>query len=483
MTRLYGEFYRFPFLVFVQSPDIYVLAAVLNLGAAIVGAMHALRDIVALPPAVAMQPPAPPRFRRLLPGTFAIRDVLSQPIVMMVRNITGHPIRAVFTALGMALATGTLIASLFLGGTMEALIDVTYFMSDRQDATVNFVERRQLTVVDQIARLPGVLAAEPYRGVPVRIRRGNIERRVTISGRPENADLSRIIDIDLHPVVPPKVGLAISNWLAQLLRVHVGDSVEIDLLEGQRRTVSLPVTVLVEDYFGIQGMMDSGALARLMREVPAVNSVSVSLDANELDRFYEAIKRLPTVSGVALQRVSLANFREALAVLVTAMANIYIGLGVIIAFGVVYNSARIALSERARELASLRVLGFTRGEVLHILLLELALLTLLAQPAGWVIGFGLAWALQQKMAGELMRAPFGRGQLHLRPRERDRHCRGAAFRARDTPAHQPIGPRRRAESARLSNARRPDRARGRNHGRGSADRRACLVRPAAPDPG
>jgi putative ABC transport system permease protein len=153
-------------------------------------------------------------------------------------------------------------------------------------------------------------------------------------------------------------------------------------------------------------MMDSDALARLMREAPAVNSVSVSLDGNGRDRFYDAVKRLPTVSGVALQRVSLVNFREALAVLVTTMANIYTGLAAVIAFGVVYNSARISLSERARELASLRVLGFTAGEVLRILLLELAFLTLIAQPPGWAIGYGLARTLQTRMAGEVMRAPL-----------------------------------------------------------------------------
>ena len=141
-----------------------------------------------------------------------------------------------------------------------------------------------------------------------------------------------------------------------------------------------------------------------MREAPAANSVSVSLDGSARELFFDAVKRLPTVSGLALQRVSLANFREALAVLVTTMANIYTGLAVIIAFGVVYNNARISLSERARELASLRVLGFTSGEVFRILLLELALLTLVAQPPGWAIGYGLAWTLQTKMAGEVMRA-------------------------------------------------------------------------------
>ena len=160
---------------------------------------------------------------------------------------------------------------------------------------------------------------------------------------------------------------------------------------------------MVEDYFDIQGMMDSIALARLLREAPSVTSVNLSLDQNAAGLFYDAIKGLPTVGGIALQRVSLANFRAVMAVLVTAMASIYIGLAAVIAFGVIYNSARIALSERARELASLRVLGFSRGEVLRILLLELTLITLIAQPPGWAIGYGLAWILKTKMAGELMR--------------------------------------------------------------------------------
>lgn len=403
VTKLFGDFFHFPFLIFTRSPDLYLAAASLSIFAAIVGAIRALRDVVTLAPAVAMQPPAPPRFHRVLPVWASIDRVLSQPSVMMLRNISRHPIRAAFTTLGIAFATAILIVSLFTNGTMEALIDVTYFMADRQNATVSFIERRSQEVIKQVARLPGVLAVEPYREIPVRIRNGSIERRLMISGRPRAADLSRIIDINLHPVVLPENGLAISDMLAQILGVGVGDFVEVDLLEGQHRTVTLPVAVKVEDYFGLKSMMDAEALARLMREAPAVNSVHLSVDANRLDLLYDAIKHLPTVSGMALQRVSLMNFRQSVALLVTTMASIYTGLAAIIAFGVVYNSARISLSERARELASLRVLGFTRGEILRILLLELAFLVLIAQPPGWLIGYGLAWIMQRNLAGELMR--------------------------------------------------------------------------------
>jgi putative ABC transport system permease protein len=403
LTKLFGDFFHFPFLVFIESPGLYLSAAALSLVAATAGAARAVREVVKLAPAVAMQPPAPLRFRHLLPLRGAIARTVSQPTIMMLRNLVRRPIRAAFTMLGMALATAILVVSLFTRDTMEQLVDVTYFMSDRQDATISFTEKRPLHVVHEVVQLPGVLAAEPFRAVPVRIRHGNIERRIVITGRPRGGDLSRVIDVNLRPVMMPESGLAISDMLAQLLGVTVGDFVEVDLLEGQHRTVTLPVAARVEDYFGIKGMMDADALSQLMREAPAVNSVNLSIDANSLDPLYAAIKSMPTISGMALQRVSLANFRATVALLVTTMGSIYAGLAAIIAFGVIYNSARVSLSERARELASLRVIGFSRGEVFRILLLELALLTLLAQPPGWAIGYGLAWIMRTNLAGEVMR--------------------------------------------------------------------------------
>lgn len=403
VTRLFGEFFRFPFLIFMQSADLYLEAGALSLLAAGVGALRAIRDVVKLSPAVAMQPPAPAQFRHVLPLSFAANRLFSQPTMMMLRNIAHHPIRAAFTTLGMALGTAILVVSLFTRGTMENLIEVTYFLADRQDATLSFTEKRSADVVNEAARLPGVLDVEPYREVPARIRYEGIERRITISGRPRNADLRRIIDVDLRPVSLPEEGLAISDMLAKILGVREGDLVEVDLLDGARRTVTLPIAARVEDYFGIRGMMDAEALSRLMRESPAANSVNLSVDENQLDRLYDVIKRVPTVSGMALHHASLTNFREAVALIVTTMASIYTVLAAVIAFGVVYNSARIALSERARELASLRVLGFTKAEVLRILLLELALLALIAQPPGWVIGYGLAWIMRTQLAGELMR--------------------------------------------------------------------------------
>jgi putative ABC transport system permease protein len=404
ITRLFGEFFRFPFLVFTRSTDVYMSAALLSLAAAIAGGVRALREVVRLPPAVAMQPPALVRFGHVLPAQWRLDRFVSQPVMMMVRNIARHPVRSTLTALGMALATAILVVSLFTRDTMEHLIDVTFFMADRQDATLSFVEKRSRDrVLREAERLPGVLVAEPYREVPVLIRNGPWERRLVISGRPRDADLNRIIDTDLQPVTPPDDGIAISSMLGQILHVRRGDYVEVELLEGDRRRVELPVADLVEDYFGLRGVMAEDTLARLMREAPSVTSVHVSVDANASDPFYERIKQLPGVSGIGLHHQSLASFRESVALLITTMAGIYTILATVIAFGIVYNSARISLSERSRELASLRVLGFTRTEVWWILVLELSFLALVAQPPGWLLGYNLAWIMRTNLAGELMR--------------------------------------------------------------------------------
>lgn len=403
VTALFGEFFRFPFLIFVKSPDLYAIAALLSIAAAIVGAMRALWQVMVLSPAVAMAPPAPPQFHHLWNARRRRRLPVSQRTIMLLRNLAHHPVRALLTTLGLSLATAILVVSLFISDTMENLIDVTYFRADRQDAVIAFGERRQSAVVQHVAHLPGVLNAEPFRDVPVRIRKANVERRILLSGRPVDGELSQIIDTELQAVALPEGGLAISSWLAQILDAKPGDEVEIDILEGARRTISLPVATLVEDYFGIRGMMDAPTLARLMQEAPAVSSVYVKIDKADENAFFEAVKRTPIVSGLSLRASSLRTFRETVALLVNTMAGIYTTLAGVIAFGVVYNSARVSLSERARELASLRVLGFTRREVIVILLLELGLLTLLAQPPGWVVGYGLAWIMRTNLAGELMR--------------------------------------------------------------------------------
>jgi putative ABC transport system permease protein len=431
LTRLYAEFFQFPFLIFTRDADIYITAAAISSAAAVLGAMRAVWQALKLPPAVAMQPPGPTRYQHLWIERLAIFRSLSQLTMMSLRHIIRWPLRALFTTIGLALSVSLLIVSLFSLDSVEEMIDVSFFLSQRQDATVGFVETRGFQALGSVSRLPGVMRVEPFRSVPVRLRNGPYQLRVSIQGKPPNPELARVVDRSLAPVALPPIGLMVDERVAEVLRLRRGDLVEVEVLggwrgsnwpsdpravppertgepqpAGPRGTVRIPVTQVIQSYFGLTAYMNLEALNDLLEDGSQISGAHIVYDTAEEDRLFSAIKNTPAIASIALQRLSLAKFRETLAKNINMMVSIYVGLAVIVALGVVYNSARIQLSEQARELASLRVLGFTRAEVSRVLLVELIILVFAAQPLGWVFGYIFSWITIQSFSSDLYRAPF-----------------------------------------------------------------------------
>ena len=406
LTRLFGNFYHFPFLIFDRDPSIYVIATLVAVASAVAGALKAVLSVAGLAPAVAMRPPAPPVYKRSLVERSGILDGLEQSRMMVVRNLLRWPVRAAMTSLGMAFAVAVLIASLWPLDSVDFMIDVTYFQSERQDASINFSEIQPYAALFEARRLPGVLTAEPYRSLDVRVTHGHLERRVGLMGKPVWADLSRVLDRSLEPIRVPETGVTLTEMLAQLLEAEIGDLVEVEVLDGASRIVEVPVTAIAQGYMGLSAFMNIDEVNRLNREAAVITGVHLSIDDGDREALLSRLKEIPSASFIALQKVSLEKFKETIAENIGISTAVYTGLAMIIAFGVVYNAARISLSERGRELASLRVLGFTRGEVSTILLAELAILTLLAQPVGWLLGYLFAAGMVQGFESELYRIPF-----------------------------------------------------------------------------
>lgn len=406
LTRLYAKFYSFPFLIFRWSADVYALAAGVAVAAAVVGALRAVNAALALAPAVAMRPPAPPTYRRLILERLGLFRLFSRLTTMALRYLLRWPVRAALSTLGTSFAVALLVVALFTFDSVDYMIEAIYFHSEREDATISLFSERGPDVVEAAARLPGVMRAEPFRDVPVVLRHGHLERRLGITGKPARTDLSRVIDEDLDPVVLPETGLALSDRVANILDLDRGDLVEVEILEGRRRAVSVPVTEIIQSYLGLMVFMEIGALDRLVGEGPRVSGVHLAVDPAEMGRLEAAVKETPMVSGIALPDVSRASFQETMEQNVYVSTTVYVVLAIIIAFGVIYNSARIQLSERARELAGLRVLGFTRWEVSRVLLIELGAVVVMAQPVGWLLGYGFAYAVVRGFESDIFRIPF-----------------------------------------------------------------------------
>ncbi|MHA1164884.1 MAG: ABC transporter permease [Alphaproteobacteria bacterium] len=420
LTRLYADFFHFPFLIFKRGLDIYVIAAGITIATALLGGGRGIYAALTLPPAVAMSPPLPTQYGHLGIEKFQRLMHFSQLTIMAIRHIVRWPVRSALTVLGIAMSGALLITALFSVDSIEFMIDTIYFQADRQDASLNFTEVRPVKVLQEVEHLPGVLAAEPYRSVAVRLRNGHYHRKLAITGKPPHADLSRVLDRDHRPVELPRSGLLLSERVANLLHVQRGDMIDIEILDDSRGQGSLDATSIgtrrstrqiavagiIQSYLGLAVYMDIRALNEMLDEAPVVSGVHMAIDKAQTGKLFETIKGLPAVSAIALQGASLNKFRETLATNIYIMTFVYVVLSVIIAFGVVYNSARIQLSERAREFASLRVLGFTKGEVSHVLLLELAMLVIAAIPLAWVIGYGFAWATVQGFESDLYTIPF-----------------------------------------------------------------------------
>ncbi len=404
MSGLYQQFYHFPLLVSVRAPDAFLMAGLAAFGSAALGALRAAWAAASLPPAEAMRPPAPPSYRQGRVAAVLAR-MLPLEIMMVLRHLRRFPGRAATTTLGLALAVAALISATFSLDSIDHTLDVTFGVMERQHATVLFSQAKAAGAVREVGRWPGVLVSRPYRVVPVTLRHGHLEHSGALTGVAAGAGLSRVIDTRLRPLALPDTGVVLSGTLARKLEVGPGDVLSIEVKTGLRQTYLERVVGEVEQYLGSGAYMRADALDRLLRQAPAADGAHVLVDAAGWPAFYEEAKSAPGVAALSLITRSRQRFEATMAENLRISIAIYVVFAGLIAIGVAYNSARISLSERARELASLRVLGFNRREVSTIILGELFVCVLLALPVGWLIGRGLADLIARSISQELYSIP------------------------------------------------------------------------------
>jgi putative ABC transport system permease protein len=395
MTGIYADFFHFPAVSFKVEPALIAAAAGACIAAGFGGALFAIQRIIKLSPAQAMRPPTPSRYRPLLLERLKIAQLIPTGGRMILRNLERRPVRSALAAVGVAAAVALIISGTFWWDAIGYMIDVQFNSADRSDAVITFAEPRSRAVGFDVRRLPGVMQAESYRTVGVRFRSAHRIYRTAIMGLGEQSGLRRVLDGRHQPVDMPGEGVLLSDRLAQKLEVRAGDFVQAEMLEGARIRRNVRVAGVVDDMFALMGYMDLDALNRLMDEAVSISAVNARLDRARQNDLFARIKAMPAVAMISIKENSLASFRETSARNVLVFTSVFTLFAATIAVGVVYNSARVSLAERAWELASLRVLGFSRGEVSTFLLGELAV----EVGAGILIGLWLGRRLGAMLAG------------------------------------------------------------------------------------
>jgi putative ABC transport system permease protein len=406
VVQLYHKFFKFPSLTF--HPDFRAIgtAFLVSSGAAFVGVLGAVRRAVRLPPAEAMRPEPPAEFKPSVLERMGLAKVVSPAFRMALRNLERSPIQAALTAFGLALATGIPVVPGAMRDGINYLMDFQWQDAQRQDVTLSLIEPGSASTLADMRHLPGVMSVEPFRTVPARLQFGNHTRRLGVIGLPPNTQLNRVLDRFGHPLALPPDGLLLSAKLAEILGAKPGDRIRLELQEGRRPVREVSIEGLITDYAGIAAYMDIDALRRLMQEGGTVSGGHLAVDRRYWNDFLEKVKEAPRIASLGIRDDVRESFRKTTAESIGLIQTLYFSFSVIVAFGVVYNSARIALSERSRDLATLRVIGFTHREVVAVLIGELALLTAIALPIGLVVGSLLASAIVHGASTETIRLPL-----------------------------------------------------------------------------
>lgn len=382
MIFSYQGFFRFPDLVFALNWRAAITGSILSLLAAAFGTLAAVRKVVLLAPAVAMRPVAPVRFHHATFEALLPRRMMTPRRSMILRNLLGRPLRAALTIAGVAFAVPMVVLGLFWRDAIDHMTNVQFNLVERGNAAISFPHPLDVRVVRELGREAGVMVAEGQRYVPVRLRAGHRTYLASVLGLQANAQLRRPRDTALRPVELSPGGLTLGRRLAERLGVVPGDLVTVEVMEGRRRKRDLEVAATVEEMLGMSAYMEIDALNQLIGEDNTVSSAALLVEPAAIPALGRRFKDLPIIESVAMKSSTIASFLDKIAGLVLVSAAILTGFAVIIAIGVVYNSARVALQERAWELASLRVLGFTRQEVSALLFTEFAVEIILGVPLG-----------------------------------------------------------------------------------------------------
>jgi len=406
MTRMYTEFFHFPILKYSFSMEVMIFAVLSCTLAAIIGTLFAIRHATSITPAEAMRPESPTVFKTSLLERLGVHQQLSFLSRIVLRQLERRPIRALFSVLAMSLALCILIFSFFMEDSMNYLMDVQYDLTQREDLNISFVEAKPLQALEEIRVIPGVLKVEPIRAIAVKLKSKHYEKRSAITGLSQNSDLFRVINEQLQPVNLPTIGLVINQKLAEILHLSIGDNVEVEVLEEKRSILTIPVTAITQEFIGLGAYINIHELSFLLDEAPKITGASIMVDANHSALLYQELKDIPAIIGLNIMPVLRKIFEDLMAENLLKMVSINILFASFISFGVVYNTARIALSERGRELANLSVLGLTQGEVAYLLFGELVVITLASVPIGILLAQQLALAMTHSMSTELFRIPF-----------------------------------------------------------------------------
>ncbi len=408
LGRIYVDFFQFPVFVMQVYPGILANAILLSLAFALLGALSAARNAAAIQPAESMRPEAPRHAHRTLVERFDLlwRN-LSFTWKMIFRNVSRYRLRAALNAGGVMIATGLLLIGLVFIDSVYYMIDFQFREAQREDMRINFVREMPRSALHSVARYEGVRRAEPMLQYPFEFTHGWRSQNNAIFGLAPDSQLRRLLDTEARPVPIEGRGVILSDKLARDLGVSAGSTVTIRPLKGRtEKEYEVTVRQVVQEYLGITAYMELDELSRLLGGGFAMNVALLRADPDAIPAIARAMTDTPAVASADIAEENYENIADTIAENIAVTSTLLVIFAGVIAFSIIYNSTVVSLLERERELASLRVLGFTKQEVGAIVYQENFLLGGVGVLLGLPFGAWSARTLLALLDTDMYRMPY-----------------------------------------------------------------------------
>ena len=408
MTIIYQEFYEFPDLVNRLYPGLFVIALGISLGCAVLGSLQGTRAVLRLSPAAAMRPKPPKKGGAILLERIGwLWGRLSSGWRMALRGVFRSRMRTLAGIFAAAMGSAVLVNGFMMMDAAKYLIDYQFKWILRSDMDLAFKDEQNENVLLEAARLPAVDRAEPILNVACTFINGPYRRKGAVTGIAPDAQLTVPRGRNAIPIPVPATGLVMSRKLAEVLHLEQGDLVTIRPIKGLRRDRQAPVLKISDSFFGTAVHADIHYLSRLVGEELALSGVQLAVDQDpaHVEELYRELKRLPALQAVSARRDMIANLDKILVEQMGIMITTFILFAGVVFFGSILNASLISLSERQREVATLRVLGYGPWQIGSLLLRESMIVTLVGALVGMPIGYSLSVLVSVAYDTELFRFP------------------------------------------------------------------------------
>jgi putative ABC transport system permease protein len=407
LLGVYRDMFALPSIIPHFYPLIFLKAILISIGFSVFGTIQGIRSASHLEPAAAMRPPPPEKGGRVLIERIPF---LWKPLPfrckMIFRAIFRNPFRSSVSIFASMISTALILSALANVDSLHYLMSYEFEKVSHQDITVSLRNPKGLELSSELMRMPSISGTEPQLLIVCDFKNGALKKRSGVTGMIRNNILNTPLDKNGTPVAIPETGLILSKKLAEILYLKTGDHVRLRPLIGRRTEVIASVAGIVDTYLGLSAYADIGYLSRLLGEELSANIVlGKTCNKSEWKNLYSALKKRPAVVGISERTRSLTQMDERFGKVMGTMIFMTVFFAGLIAFGSILNTALVSLSERSREVGTLRVLGYTPAQITWIFSGESHLLNSVGIVLGLIAGIGLSKLVSAAYSTELYRFP------------------------------------------------------------------------------